>query len=154
MSGSANCMTAARKFLTKYLCRILSNTLKEIFVILYILDCHIIYLIFKTSRSVLQVEIVFWRDLSLWQCAALYFLWNLHMQEVLYFELRITLPNSPEPEAHDTRVWQVRPKNSFLLREKSKVYLGKALKAQKRTNYKLYFNLVNILPSPYSNRFN
>jgi hypothetical protein len=76
--------TAARKFLTNYLCRKLSYTLQEIFVILYILECHIIYLLFKNSKNVLQVEIVLCRDLSLSQCAASYVLWNLHMQEVLY----------------------------------------------------------------------
>jgi hypothetical protein len=46
-----------------YLCKILSYTLQEIFShLIYILECHIIYLLFKNSKSVLQVEIVFYRD--------------------------------------------------------------------------------------------
>ena len=43
----------------------------------YILECHIIYLLFKNCKSVLQVEIVLCRDWSLLQCAAPYVLWNL-----------------------------------------------------------------------------
>ena len=44
--------------------------------LLYILECHIIYLLLKTSKTVLQVEIVFCRGLNSSQCATPYFLWS------------------------------------------------------------------------------
>jgi hypothetical protein len=68
MSGSAS-STAARKCFTKYL--------RRKFLSSYILECHIIYLLFKNSKSILQVDIVLCRDWSWSQCAAPYVLGNL-----------------------------------------------------------------------------
>jgi hypothetical protein len=64
ISGSAS-STAARTFLTKYLRRKFSYILQEIPVISYTYKCHIIYLLFKKSKSILQVEIFLCWDRSL-----------------------------------------------------------------------------------------
>ena len=93
--------------------------------LIYILECYIIHLLFKNSKSVLQVENVLCRDWSLSQCATPYVLWNLHMQEVLYltytgnFYFWILLPGREiyflglpiynQPKKLNTLCWKYHP---------------------------------------------
>jgi hypothetical protein len=69
MSSSS---AAARKFLTKYLPREFLTSCRE---------CHIIYLLFKKSKSILLVEIVLRLRLKFIACATPSLLWNLRSRK-------------------------------------------------------------------------
>jgi hypothetical protein len=86
MSGSAS-STAARKFLTKYLCRKFSYTLQEIFVI-RILECHIIYTYCLQTKAICKscAKIEVYHISACSTILSLSEIYSHHEQEISIFE--------------------------------------------------------------------